>query len=786
VLVTLAVVAVFMICQETAYPEDELVLASAVKAAKTAVKAKKFSKVANSIIELKAYCMEAKKKMPSKTELNRGDATSLLSLIYKFGDPYNGDVVAEYAKAIGELVNEFQDDFWNYFMKHLNAAVLKGKSPVLSYHDKFLKKNLVTFSAEALGLKATPDYFKKKLAVTLTAWASTKEKLPQAGDAAIKEEWEKRAFQQEYEAAFEKIVAYYEMHAELLDQTAADGSEEAIKTSYKNGVKAGKGVVGVMDPLPVAGNAASAMIRKNKALHPKYKEISGKAKSKANAKVRKIKKAHYSTKYLVSKVERILTGVTIKMTTGKDTRDISGQKPGIKIIGSSGAIKGVIKALPLRDHAGMQTFVGHIGSFKEIRIFAEKGKAGDDGWLDAMFEVQMGYGGKWTKLEAVTCGGKTYENVWLDNNRNGTKGGGADVQGFNYKTGKATKKGAPSAKKWVFVPKGSKVEACTEFVAEPVHKFCLDDCGHKKHTIYGKVRCQDVYTGKKRPDSACYYWDHKKPAPKKKMCKAQPPCVIWAVKMPGSCSKAACTAANTLKGNAFCQFVHTGKATGDAKCHAQGLLKPPAPQKKCAAVPCKWKVCAGKEGSTCTCNGKVLYGRRFVTGAPGHGKIANIAQMKASAHVIKTVKTSISCSNGAFGDPMPGLYKYCMCDGSYPPVYVSATTGTIRYASSGDKATVVIKGTEGSTTGTLKANGRSGGTVISKIPAPGAIGKIVSVKLVANSQDGWEFTNIKVKVGTGKYVEMGPTNQWLDAKPYNAASAYSYLPHSDKITLLPK
>merc|ERR1711998_313743 len=122
---------------------------------------------------------------------------------------------------------------------------------------------------------------------------------------------------------------------------------------------------------------------------------------------------------------------------------------------------------------------------------------------------------------------------------------------------------------------------------------------------------------------------------------------------------------------------------------------------------------------------------------------------------------------------------------SYPAVYVSATTGTISSAVSGDKATVVIKGTKGSTTGYLKANGRSGGTVISKIPAPGAIGKIVSVKLVANSQDGWEFTNIKVKVGNGKYVEMGPTDQWLDGKPYDPAYSYGYLAFSDKITLLP-
>jgi len=205
------------------------------------------------------------------------------------------------------------------------------------------------------------------------------------------------------------------------------------------------------------------------------------------------------------------------------------------------------------------------------------------------------------------------------------------------------------------------VEACTEFVAEPVRKFCLDSCDQKKHTLHGKVRCQDVYTGKKRSDKACYYWDHKKPAPKKKMCKAQPPCVIWAVKMPGSCSKAACTAAKTLKGKALCQFVHTGKTAGDAKCHAQGLLKPPVPKKKCAAVRCKYKVCAKSEGALCKCNGQVMYGRQFLSGKPGLGKLATAAQMAMSKHVVKNVKSSISCSNGAFGDPLYGYYKRCYC-----------------------------------------------------------------------------------------------------------------------------
>ena len=69
------------------------------------------------------------------------------------------------------------------------------------------------------------------------------------------------------------------------------------------------------------------------------------------------------------------------------------------------------------------------------------------------------------------------------------------------------------------------------------------------------------------------------------------------------------------------------------------------------------------EGETCKCTGKVVYGRKFVSGKPGAGKHTNINQLKATGHKEKQVSGTVKCSYGAMGgDPSPGYYKYCLCE----------------------------------------------------------------------------------------------------------------------------
>lgn len=73
------------------------------------------------------------------------------------------------------------------------------------------------------------------------------------------------------------------------------------------------------------------------------------------------------------------------------------------------------------------------------------------------------------------------------------------------------------------------------------------------------------------------------------------------------------------------------------------------------------KICAAKEGAMCECKGTVYYGKKFTSGKPGSGAITTLDELKATPFKEKAVTGSISCSNGAFGDPVPGFYKHCVC-----------------------------------------------------------------------------------------------------------------------------
>ena len=72
-----------------------------------------------------------------------------------------------------------------------------------------------------------------------------------------------------------------------------------------------------------------------------------------------------------------------------------------------------------------------------------------------------------------------------------------------------------------------------------------------------------------------------------------------------------------------------------------------------------WTRCADKEGDTCACTGKVVFGRKFVSGKPGAGALTSAAQLMSQAFREKAVSGSVTCSFVAMGgDPLPGIYKY--------------------------------------------------------------------------------------------------------------------------------
>lgn len=70
-------------------------------------------------------------------------------------------------------------------------------------------------------------------------------------------------------------------------------------------------------------------------------------------------------------------------------------------------------------------------------------------------------------------------------------------------------------------------------------------------------------------------------------------------------------------------------------------------------------VCAYSENQDCHCTGTVFYGRKYVHGTPGSGATTSLEQLKSSN--FKSHSGTVSCSNNALGDPLPGVYKHCLC-----------------------------------------------------------------------------------------------------------------------------
>ena len=75
-------------------------------------------------------------------------------------------------------------------------------------------------------------------------------------------------------------------------------------------------------------------------------------------------------------------------------------------------------------------------------------------------------------------------------------------------------------------------------------------------------------------------------------------------------------------------------------------------------------LCAEREGAVCKdCKGKIYYGRKFVNGRPGIGEKTTLTQLRTSNYAMQISDgTPVACSDGAFGDPLPGVHKYCYCE----------------------------------------------------------------------------------------------------------------------------
>lgn len=86
------------------------------------------------------------------------------------------------------------------------------------------------------------------------------------------------------------------------------------------------------------------------------------------------------------------------------------------------------------------------------------------------------------------------------------------------------------------------------------------------------------------------------------------------------------------------------------------------------ATPRRSYHCAN-EGGICSCNDVVIFGKRFLSGKPGHGASTSLQDiLDSTMYKAEPIHGSMECSNRGFrslgmshGDPAPGFYKHCYC-----------------------------------------------------------------------------------------------------------------------------
>eukprot|EP01062_Namystynia_karyoxenos_P066014 TRINITY_DN60036_c0_g1_i1.p1 TRINITY_DN60036_c0_g1~~TRINITY_DN60036_c0_g1_i1.p1 ORF type:complete len:1042 (+),score=204.09 TRINITY_DN60036_c0_g1_i1:69-3194(+) len=122
-------------------------------------------------------------------------------------------------------------------------------------------------------------------------------------------------------------------------------------------------------------------------------------------------------------------------------------------------------------------------------------------------------------------------------------------------------------------------------------------------------------------------------------------------------------------------------------------------------------LCASREGDSCYCTGTMYFGRKFAYGGPpGSGERTSLAMLRTFEHRSKKVDGVEACVVDSFagGDPAPGYYKQCFCEGrrvlacdcavkvelpsKIPFVKTAAVSGNLRVATMECSKSITVSG----------------------------------------------------------------------------------------------
>jgi len=440
----LACAAVFVTLNVEDVSTDQVLESEWTEADEAQASAKQNGGVIKAIVRLKAYCIVAKTKLDAmghKHHLKSG----AMQVISAFGKKTSKEVVTEFAQTIGELqaAHPTEGGVSEYMITKLNEHVLRGDDVVT-----LGKGNMFMLDHSAFGLQETPDYF-KKLAVPVSEFVNAEQTLRDSDAGKALSALSKTNMDNVYQGMLGRLVAKYHTKAQEETKYVEDGAKIAVKASLKAGTEKGDDSHEIMAPLPVASVMGGNTIRNLRPFKmPSFKQIQKEAMEEAKAYVKKETAAHVgmSVDDIVDRIEGILEGTTIRITTAHRLFADSSQSPFVKIVGSLGSAEGKLDFLPMEGKTLSQHFrtKGSLGIIN--RVIIKSDRKHDNPWLCAKFEVQVGHGNPW--MELAPNGNKAFvDGWWLD--------GKSDRKGPYYRIA--------HTKKWLLLPTSQKMAYVKRF-----------------------------------------------------------------------------------------------------------------------------------------------------------------------------------------------------------------------------------------------------------------------------------------------------------------------------------
>jgi len=589
VALTLALLATLVLGEEMWTEDAE----SLVQVAATTSASPGGSGVVDNIASLKAYCLVAGPMLQDMDAFKGNLKNGAMRFVAAFGKRTGKEVVTEFAEVIGDLeaLHPNAPGVEGYMLDELNGNILKGESALTLKDAKFI------MDATAFGLMHTPEYF-KKLAVPVYAFTNAKDSISEGATGKALSTMQHSQYDNVYEGIFDGLQAKYNAQQLQENEYATMGAKIAVVASFKKGETDEDGNQQVMAPLPIAGATGASSIRKERKFKmPTHKEIQKEALAKAKKYMASEARENggMTVPEVVQKVERILKGTTVRVTTRHRMFADSTQSPFIKIHGTKGTIKGRLNFLPLSGKTLVHHFaLDHsIGAVDAVVLTGDKKH--DNPWLIDKFEVQVGHGNPWLSLRPD---GKTsfVDGFWLD--------------------GKTSNKGPyfrlAHEKKWMLLPTDQKLAYVVKYKKAPTcaslgciegDRAEMETACNKHHKCQGftfpsgasaktkaqgclKYRCNSATQDTDTDTTAAFVANSKDDYWSKQAFVYK----TWKYKQ-SDCPKKCSYHGHTFKGKRWCQQIVDGKKVRDELCEdwEPKLFVPKIPSTVCPPTPSCYK-----------------------------------------------------------------------------------------------------------------------------------------------------------------------------------------------------